>query len=776
MKRKLLLLVCTLFMMGALLQVRAQAGEPLQRIEMASVETLPTIADAPPTLHTHALPLHADARVTMVRPHDTALQTVRSDATTEDYRLTVVTEGTSLPDSFKQWETGSFTVRLTNTGTADFTGNLTWLLFDPESNKLTFMDGSYEPMTVRMGSSVTMTFNYNMEDVAAGTYKLCICIIELYEQDGITYLGNYIPIAFEDGSTGKTIQVTESQQPEVQFIEGTVQYPTSVPGYETTPAFLWGTDYTLTTTMSVMGADFTGQLYAILMRLNEAGTQYDLYHISEPLNVSLTMGETQQLTFSGHMNSNLEPGQYIFAFMDANYKIIRSEQGNLFYTYVIYPLEIQTDGSTIPDIIKQHKDESIVLNIRNTGGSTVDDYLYMAFENPETGQIKTMSYAHMEIPVDGTFGVTIPYNAGDYPAGEANLCFGYISNNNIYCIPFMPEGDIYHSVTIEANEGPKLSYIAAQSTLPREVVQNHPFTAEVVLRNDGADFAQNVYFALVNGEGSIMYLGTPEPVTLQRGETKAVTLGGVMNMELTQPRPVAYFIYILYSNASGLQTIVPDDGLLNDLLIVHPDPRTHAVLSWLTADTQLPDAFVAGQSHALSLPVANTGKADYTGEVGIILTQDGTSYPASTRLGETTFAAESTTTLTGMLTLPTDMEPGTYNMQIVLLTDNFITGFIPTEDLMYNIPVTVAQPVTSLPGTQVRTMLYPNPATDHVTVASGEGIVQVCTYTVTGALMARETSDGATQCTLRTDAWPQGVYVLEITTPQGVHTQRLVKE
>ena len=115
-------------------------------------------------------------------------------------------------------------------------------------------------------------------------------------------------------------------------------------------------------------------------------------------------------------------------------------------------------------------------------------------------------------------------------------------------------------------------------------------------------------------------------------------------------------------------------------------------------------------------------------------------------------------------------------MRIVVQTEGGDRFFIPTEDLLYDVPVTVTKPATGLSGTQARTVLYPNPATDHVTVASGEGIVQVCAYTVTGALMARETADGATQCTLRTDAWPQGVYVLEITTPQGVHTQRLVKE
>lgn len=724
MKRKLLLLVCTLFMMGALLQARAGNAA-------------------------------------------------------EGWLLTVNASDNTIPDSFKQTETGEFGIALTNSGTAAFAGYLAWLLLDPETDELVYTDNDFAYMDgapIQPGEEAILAMPYEMINVPAGTYKLSICAVELEGPVGDQHITAYTPLPMTDGTTGKTVQVVETPRPKVHFVERAVRFPASLPGNADAPVFWWGNSNALKAKLSVMGGDFAGDLYAVLLKPDETGDGYVIHHRSDPSHLSLSEGETTEHSFLGSIDATLQPGMYMFAFADEEDHLIFSENGKPVQVSVVYPIEIGSN-SLLPATIKQNEDAVLKVAVNSHCNEDITNArLYVAFLDLQAGAFRLMGNSNFSVQAQGSMQVNIPYNIGDFPAGPAEMFIGCVLDGEFLPVPFEPALRPTHPVTVEANEGPKMSYIAAESTLPTQVTQHSGFTAEVVLRNEGAPFDRDVHLGLVNNAGEVVYAGTATSVTLQRDETKTVTLSGTMDMELTQPRPVAYFVRILYSDNSGWKTIAPDDGLMDDVLIVLPDPATNAVLSWLTADTQLPDAFVAGQSHALSLPVANTGKADYTGEVGIILTQDGTSYPASTRLGETTFAAESTTTLTGTLTLPTDMEPGTYNMQIVLLTDNFITGFIPTEDLMYNIPVTVAQPATGLSGTQARTVLYPNPATDHVTVASGEGIVQVCAYTVTGALMARETADGTTQCTLRTDAWPQGVYVLEITTPQGVHTQRFVKE
>lgn len=724
MKRKLLLLVCTLFMMGALLPARAGNAA-------------------------------------------------------EGWLLTVNASDNTIPDSFKQTETGRFGIALTNSGTAAFAGYLAWLLLDPETDKMVYTDNNFANRggsPIQPGEEAILAVPYEMINVPAGTYKLSICAVELEGPVGDQHITAYTPLPMTDGTTGKTVQVMETPRPKVHFVEGAVRFTAKLPGNENVPVLWWGNRYIIIAELSVTGGDFAGDLSAVLLKPDETGDGYVIQHRSNPSLLSLNEDATGECHFSGSIDATLQLGMYMFAFVDENDQLILSENGKPIQVSVGYPLSIGSN-SQLPTTIKQNEDGTLVLAVNSHCNEDITNaQLYMAFADGQKGKFRLMGSKDFSVQAQGSMQVNIPYNIGDFPAGQAEMLIGYLVDGEFFIVPIEPSLIPAHPVTVEANEGPKMSYIAAESTLPTQVTQHSGFTAEVVLRNEGAPFDRDVHLGFVNNAGEVVYAGTATSVTLQRDETKTVTLSGTMDMELTQPRPVAYFVRILYSDNSGWKTIAPDDGLMDDVLIVLPDPATNAVLSWLTADTQLPDAFVIGQSHTLSLPVANTGKADYTGEVDIILTQDGTSYPASTRLGETTFAAESTTTLTGTLTLPADMEPGDYRMRIVVQTEGGDRFFIPTEDLLYDVPVTVTKPATGLSGTQARTVLYPNPATDHVTVASGEGIVQVCAYTVTGALMARETADGATQCTLRTDAWPQGVYVLEITTPQGVHTQRLVKE
>ena len=92
-------------------------------------------------------------------------------------------------------------------------------------------------------------------------------------------------------------------------------------------------------------------------------------------------------------------------------------------------------------------------------------------------------------------------------------------------------------------------------------------------------------------------------------------------------------------------------------------------------------------------------------------------------------------------------------------------------------PVSVLPGETSgmqQPGDEAFT-LYPNPATDRMTVTAPSGIGRVRLYSPCGTLVLDEPCDGHVTHDLRLGALPPGIYLLQATTPEGIRTGRVVK-
>ena len=76
----------------------------------------------------------------------------------------------------------------------------------------------------------------------------------------------------------------------------------------------------------------------------------------------------------------------------------------------------------------------------------------------------------------------------------------------------------------------------------------------------------------------------------------------------------------------------------------------------------------------------------------------------------------------------------------------------------------------------VAVVIYPNPATDFVMVNNGTGIDQVRLYSLTGALVLDEAVNGTASHRLDLDRLPAGAYLLSVDTPEGIITERIMKE
>ena len=70
--------------------------------------------------------------------------------------------------------------------------------------------------------------------------------------------------------------------------------------------------------------------------------------------------------------------------------------------------------------------------------------------------------------------------------------------------------------------------------------------------------------------------------------------------------------------------------------------------------------------------------------------------------------------------------------------------------------------------------LYPNPATDRVTVSSTTAIEQITVINYVGQVIFTQQLSGEQSITLNTGSYEPGVYVVRIDTESGVVTKRVV--
>ena len=72
---------------------------------------------------------------------------------------------------------------------------------------------------------------------------------------------------------------------------------------------------------------------------------------------------------------------------------------------------------------------------------------------------------------------------------------------------------------------------------------------------------------------------------------------------------------------------------------------------------------------------------------------------------------------------------------------------------------------------EAKVKIYPNPATDYVTVEGGE-VKSIEIYSLAGALVASEKAEA----TIGVSDLANGTYVVKVTTAEGVKVEKLIKK
>lgn len=83
----------------------------------------------------------------------------------------------------------------------------------------------------------------------------------------------------------------------------------------------------------------------------------------------------------------------------------------------------------------------------------------------------------------------------------------------------------------------------------------------------------------------------------------------------------------------------------------------------------------------------------------------------------------------------------------------------------------ISQPSTLNPQLSI----YPNPASSRVLIEADEAITRIEVVNSLGQKVYEQTAGCGQQTTLHTEAWPQGVYLVTVTTEKGCATRKLFK-
>jgi hypothetical protein len=76
----------------------------------------------------------------------------------------------------------------------------------------------------------------------------------------------------------------------------------------------------------------------------------------------------------------------------------------------------------------------------------------------------------------------------------------------------------------------------------------------------------------------------------------------------------------------------------------------------------------------------------------------------------------------------------------------------------------------------VSNRIFPNPASDVVTIENLNAIRDISVYSVTGALVLSKAISGQNSVNLNVASLPAGSYIVRVATAAGITTQRLIKK
>ena len=319
-------------------------------------------------------------------------------------------ETAEMPETICQNQDFTVSGTISNTG-ADFTGQVGIALVqqDPWSGQAYIMyESDYQDMTVAKDGNYDFTATCNVGDLATGEY--------------------YLYVGYDDGEYFNAISggnaVTVSPNPEAAPVLSLVEAESSIP-----EAIAQNTEFTITAVVRNDGQAFNG---SITLQIADF---YNPYY-TDTKAVSIANGESQTLTFTGTLDAAEVPASDYY--LDILWE---DEEGNFDYLYNTY-VTVEADP-TLPVlqiveteelnadsylVFLQNTDVPFSILVENTGGSTYEGEVFMAFVDYFENILFRTEAVNATIPAGEQQTLDFVINVGNMDTGLYDMALMYNEN------------------------------------------------------------------------------------------------------------------------------------------------------------------------------------------------------------------------------------------------------------------------------------------------------------------------------------------------------------
>ena len=310
--------------------------------------------------------------------------------------------------------------------------------------------------------------------------------------------------------------------------------------------------------------------------------------------------------------------------------------------------------------------------------------------------------------------------------------------------------------SVPAVESPALSFTAI--TPQSEFYKTTQCRVSATIANTGAEYHDNVYLAFL------------DPSTLK---LKAKSAAFMMDLDKNANTTLDFFSTVSVDAGSYKLGVVDKDSVLISGtpidITVNAAPEA-AVITQTVALTPK-SSVMNGDDIEATNTIQNTG-GYFTGDLEMLVCEMGSSSILSVISGGWVSLAPNESK---EVTFKGEYLNGTAGTQYraIMRNPTVTTSYAIMGNWIYfnyDLPTGISEP------TAERTMLFPNPATDFVTVSANAPIHHLSVYSTGGALVLDRVVNSTNSASLDVSALAQGIYLLRIAGENTVQTLRLVKK
>lgn len=296
------------------------------------------------------------------------------------------------------------------------------------------------------------------------------------------------------------------------------------------------------------------------------------------------------------------------------------------------------------------------------------------------------------------------------------------------------------------------------------------------IQNTGTEYNSYLILKLCSPiDGATLQLVNIDPINIPAGATKTIELTGKISVA-----PGNYTLSLLYDlnndqDNYSLNVLSPGPNNTIGVSVINDSLRTPALS--LTQNISLKDSTLAiGSNATLTTRIKNTGSLSSSTLVAFIYPQKEDKW--IDYMGPVSIVIDTNEEKIVTISKIIDLADGTYKLKLYHSNDTIPTNWDAfTPDSSSTIQFTVSNIQTQLEkSTFDRPILYPNPATEDLTIQSTSLIKSIVILEISGNPILIQTPQKKGTALLKVGNLNKGIYLIKIRTEEGTFTEKFIKK